>query len=81
MDVEVTNIPSTIVANAYIHFRLMKDGEVLQDYWFHYSDHLVDDSPKHNPGGYWTILTMSPSFAYKFLDELTAPGAPFRKGH
>jgi hypothetical protein len=66
VDVEVTNVPTTVVANAYIHFRLMKDDEVLQDYWFNYSDHLVDDSSKHNPSGHWTTLTMSPSFAHEF---------------
>jgi hypothetical protein len=72
-DLYVTDVPETVVANAYIHFRLMKDDEVLQDYWFRYPDSLVDDSPKHNPGGHWTILNLSPRFAREFLSELTTP--------
>ena len=71
VNVDVSNIPTSIVANAYMHIRLTKDGAVLQEYWFHYPDSLVDDSPKNNPDGYWTRLTLAPKFANAFLDELT----------
>jgi hypothetical protein len=50
-DLDKTNIPSTVVADAYVHFQLMKDGTVLQEYWFRYLDYLVDDSPGHNREG------------------------------
>lgn len=71
IEVEVTNVPRSIVANAYIKFRIKQFDDVLQEYHFLYHDSLVDNSKKDEPEGYWTILRMSPTFSRIFLNELT----------
>jgi hypothetical protein len=71
VDVKVTNIPSTVVVDAYITFRLLKDDNVLGEYTYRYTNYFVDASSTNNPQGHWTILTMSEKFSRAFIHELT----------
>jgi hypothetical protein len=70
-EVEVSNVPESIVANGYVRFQLQKGDKVLQEYMYLYSNSLVDASPKNNPAGYWTKLKMSEAFDREFRNELT----------